>query len=108
MNLPTMKKREYHRAITVKTADYITYVKCFACGQKIKAKQRYYDGGHGCRAHVDCVRDPFRDEKLTGIVTRGTFRERCVRCGKPATVRVEMKSFILYRCEECQHKTVAG
>jgi hypothetical protein len=28
---------------------------CAICWGKINLGQRYYDGGHGRRAHVDCV-----------------------------------------------------
>jgi|GEM_PF-5936036 len=98
---PEMKKRSYIRAVEIKIAKYTEAYHCFVCKKKIAAKQKYYDGGWGYRAHVECVRGPFRDEKLTGIVTRGTFREKCCRCGKPATVRVETATCIYYRCEEC-------
>lgn len=70
-HLPEMKRREYSPGIQLKTADYMTYVKCFVCGKKIRSKERYYDGGWGCRAHVHCVREPcYLYEKREGYYMR--------------------------------------
>jgi hypothetical protein len=51
-----MKKRSYIIRPNLKTATYLQQYRCYVCGGKIHAKQRYYDGGHGYRAHEHCLK----------------------------------------------------
>ena len=50
-----MKKRDYITMPELKTATYLQQYRCYVCGEKIRAGKRYYDGGHGFRAHKECI-----------------------------------------------------
>jgi hypothetical protein len=54
---PVMKKRSYHRSFELYTAMYTQSFKCYVCKKRIAAKQEFWNGGHGYRAHRGCVKE---------------------------------------------------
>jgi len=61
MNLKTVswiKKPEIRK----RRSYYQDQVRCYICRKNIKMDEKFYDGGHGCRAHVECVDKLSREE----------------------------------------------
>lgn len=67
-----MKKIQWHK-YPVRTCIWMN--ECRLCAETISSGQRYYDGGHGRRAHCECANEEMVDDALESKDTPGAGRE---------------------------------